>query len=162
MNTRAKIKSLSALLAAVRRDKARGRRIVFTNGCFDLLHSGHVALLERARRLGDRLIVAMNSDRSVRRLKGPGRPVVDQRDRARVLAGLTAVDYVTIFHDATPRRVLARIRPHVLVKGADWGRDQIVGGDLVEGSGGRVVRVPLVRGQSTAGLLRRIRRGRAP
>jgi D-beta-D-heptose 7-phosphate kinase/D-beta-D-heptose 1-phosphate adenosyltransferase len=158
MNTRRKIKSLPALLAALRREKARGLRIVFTNGCFDLLHPGHVVLLERARRLGDRLVVALNSDTSVRRLKGRGRPIVGQRARARVLAGLAAVDYVTVFRDSTPQRLVARVRPHVLVKGADWSGGRIVGQEFVEGTGGRVVRVPLAKGHSTTRLLERIRR----
>lgn len=153
----AKVKSLPALARAIQQAKRQGQTVVFTNGCFDLLHPGHVALLERARRLGDVLVVAMNSDRSVRRLKGPGRPIMPQRDRARVLAALASVDYVTIFDEATPQRLIAQLQPHVLVKGADWGAMQIVGRALVQQGGGRVVRVPLLRGYSTSQLIRRIR-----
>jgi D-beta-D-heptose 7-phosphate kinase/D-beta-D-heptose 1-phosphate adenosyltransferase len=142
----------------VRRAKAQGRRIVFTNGCFDLLHAGHAQLLERARRLGDLLVVGINSDASIRRLrKGPGRPFVGARDRARLLAALASVDYVTVFSEPTPHRLVARLRPHVLVKGADWGTGEIVGRDIVEAGGGRVVRVPLVKGRSTTTLIQRIR-----
>lgn len=156
-DARRKIKSWRTLERIVRRAAARRRRIVFTNGCFDLLHAGHVALLERARRLGDALIVAINSDRSVRSLKGPGRPIIGQRDRARVLAALECVDYVTIFDQPTPLKLLQRLRPHILVKGADWGTTAIVGAKLVQARGGRVVRVPLVKGYSTTRLLDRIR-----
>jgi D-beta-D-heptose 7-phosphate kinase/D-beta-D-heptose 1-phosphate adenosyltransferase len=135
---------------------------VFTNGCFDLLHAGHVRVLEQARRLGDLLIVGVNSDRSVRALrKGPGRPLVGERDRALLLAALASVDYVTIFGDPTPLRVIARLRPRILVKGADWGSSEIVGAELVRRAGGRVVRVPLVKGYSTSRLIARIRKGRA-
>ncbi|HEX9780285.1 MAG TPA: D-glycero-beta-D-manno-heptose 1-phosphate adenylyltransferase [bacterium] len=151
-----KVLAERALLQAVRRDRAAGRTIVVTNGCFDLLHLGHVRLLERARRLGDTLVVALNSDRSVRRLKGAGRPLVPARDRARVLAALEAVDYVTIFDAPTPARLIERIRPHVLVKGADWARGSIAGSDAVRDSGGRVVRIPLTPGRSTSRLLARV------
>ena len=152
-----KITSLPALLAAARRAKARGRTVVFTNGCFDLLHAGHVRLLERAKRLGDLLVVGINSDRSVRRLKGSGRPIVAQRDRARLLAALACVDCVTIFDDPTPQRLIERLRPDVLIKGTDWGFSEIVGSDIVRRHGGRVVRIPLLRGYSTTTLLERIK-----
>ena len=158
----AKVKSAAALAGIVRRAGARGRRVVFTNGCFDILHAGHVAILEQARRRGDLLVVAINSDRSVRALKGPGRPVVPQQDRARVLAGLESVDYVTIFNERTPLRLITRVRPHVLIKGADWASGDIVGRDVVEAHGGRVVRLPLLKGRSTtdviARILKRVRR----
>ncbi|MBI3087604.1 MAG: D-glycero-beta-D-manno-heptose 1-phosphate adenylyltransferase [Candidatus Omnitrophica bacterium] len=144
--------SAASLAPIVRRLQRRGRRVVFANGCFDLLHVGHVTLLERARRLGDALIVALNSDRSVRRLKGPGRPVVRQQDRARLLAALACVDYVTMFDEPTPHRLLARLRPDVLVKGADWSLRDVVGRDLVK----RVVRIALVNGYSTTDLLARL------
>lgn len=153
-----KIKSATALAPLVRKAQASGRRVVFTNGCFDLLHAGHVTLLERSRRLGDLLIVGINSDRSVRALKGPSRPIVRQRQRALVLAGLASVDFVTIFDAPTPHRLVQQLRPDVLVKGADWGTGQIVGRETVERYGGRVVRVPLVRGLSTSQLVERIRR----
>ena len=129
---------------------------MFTNGCFDLLHAGHVRLLERARSLGDVLVVGLNSDRSVRALKGRGRPVVGQQDRALVLAALASVDYVTIFDEPTPYELIARLTPDVLVKGGDWSAGAIVGRDLVERRGGRVVRLPLVPGRSTTGLLQRL------
>ena len=157
---RDKIRPSAALARVIRRVQARGRTVVFTNGCFDLLHAGHVTLLERAKRCGDLLVVGLNSDRSVRRLKGPGRPVTGQRDRALVLAGLQSVDYVTIFDEATPQRLVDRLRPRVLIKGADWGADAIVGRQTVERHGGRVVRLPLLKGYSTSNLIERIRRRR--
>lgn len=153
-----KIQTLPRLARLIRQAKARGRRVVLTNGCFDLVHAGHVQVLERARRYGDLLVVALNSDASVRRLKGAGRPILGQRDRARLLAAMESVDYVTIFGEDTPLRVVRRLQPHVLVKGADWGRGRIIGSDLVERAGGRVVRVPLVKGHSTSDLIRRLRR----
>ena len=155
---RDKIKPLRALVGVVRRANARGRRVVFTNGCFDLLHAGHVKLLEHARRQGDLLIVGLNSDRSVRALKGPGRPVFSQRDRALLLAELQSVDYVTIFNERTPQRLIERLRPDVLMKGADWRSGQIVGSDVVRRKGGRVVRFPILKGYSTTKLIQRIRR----
>ena len=153
---RGKIKSVAALLPIVRRAKSSGRTVVVTNGCFDLLHAGHIRLLEQAKRLGNFLIVAINSDRSVRTLKGPGRPIVSQRDRALVLAGLSSVDYVTIFDELTPARVIERLHPQVLVKGADWGASQIIGREILERDHGRVVRIPLVKGYSTSRLIARI------
>ena len=155
-----KIRAPAALARIVHRLSAHGRRVVFTNGCFDLLHAGHVKLLERARRLGDVLIVGINSDRSVRGLKGSGRPIVPQADRALLLAALASVDYVTVFNDATPARVIARLRPHVLVKGAGWGAGEIVGRELVQRHGGRIVRIPLLAGHSTSDLVARIRKRR--
>ena len=156
---RDKIKSAAALSRIVRQAEARGRRVVFTNGCFDLLHAGHVKLLERAKHYGDLLIVGLNSDRSVRLLKGPGRPIIGQRDRALLLAALHSVDYVTVFNERTPERLVERLQPRVLMKGADWGATQIVGRQTVERRGGRVVRMPLLKGYSTTKLIRRIRRG---
>jgi len=153
-----KIRPSRWLAHTVRRLKRQGRCIVFTNGCFDLLHVGHVILLERAKQLGDVLIVAINSDRSIRMLKGFGRPLIPQRDRARCLAALASVDYVTVFDDATPLRLIARLKPDVLVKGADWRLTEIVGHDVVRRHGGRVARIPLVNGYSTSGLLDRISR----
>jgi len=154
-----KVLSAASLGRIVRRLQARGRRVVFTNGCFDLLHPGHVKVLERARALGDALVVGINSDRSVRaQRKGPGRPVVGQRDRALVLAALACVDYVTIFDDSTPRALVARLRPNVLVKGADWNAGAIVGSETVLARGGKVVRVPLAKGHSTTRLIERIAR----
>jgi D-beta-D-heptose 7-phosphate kinase/D-beta-D-heptose 1-phosphate adenosyltransferase len=134
--------------------------VVFTNGVFDLLHVGHVTLLEAARAEGDALVVGINTDASVRRLgKGHDRPVVPERERARLVAALAAVDCVVLFAEDTPLAVIRALRPDVLVKGADYAREAIVGASDVEGWGGRVVRVPLVREQSTTGLLERLRRG---
>jgi D-beta-D-heptose 7-phosphate kinase/D-beta-D-heptose 1-phosphate adenosyltransferase len=153
-----KIVALPELSRLVRRARSRGNTVVFTNGCFDLLHSGHLRVFERAKRLGDVLIVGVNSDRSVRALKGSGRPVVGQRDRALMVAALESVDYVTIFHQHTPLQLIAALRPHVLVKGADWGTGRIVGADVVEQDGGRVVRIPLLKGRSTTRLVARLHR----
>jgi rfaE bifunctional protein nucleotidyltransferase chain/domain len=144
---------LAALGLRLRRE---GKRVVFTNGCFDLLHPGHVALLKQARRLGDVLVVGLNSDRSVRRLKGPGRPILKAADRATVLAALRSVDYVTIFPEPTPAQAIRLLTPDVLVKGADWGAGEIVGRDVVEARGGRVVRLALKRGHSTTRVIARI------
>ena len=146
----------------LRRLQRQGKRIVFANGCFDLLHVGHVMLLERARRLGDVLVVGLNSDRSVRGLKGPSRPIVPQRQRARVLAGLACVDFVTFFDQPTPLALITRLRPDVLAKGADWAIDKIVGADVVRAAGGRVARIPLVKGHSTSALVARILAGARP
>jgi len=138
--------------------KAQPGPVVFTNGVFDLLHPGHVELLELARKEGSCLIVGLNSDASVRRLnKGADRPIVPQSARARVLAGLAAVDCVVLFDEPTPLELIAELEPDVLVKGADYARAQIVGADLVEGRGGRVVRVRLVEGFSTTKLVERLR-----
>jgi rfaE bifunctional protein nucleotidyltransferase chain/domain len=141
------------------REKRNGRRVVFTNGCFDLLHPGHIRSLELARELGDALIVGLNSDASVRQLKGEGRPVIPERERAEILSALESVDAVVIFDDLTPREVISRLLPDVLVKGGDWPGDQIVGREEVEAAGGRVVSVPVVPGYSTSAMLKKIRDG---
>jgi len=138
------------------REKRNGRRIVFTNGCFDLLHPGHVASLERARALGDALIVGLNSDASVRQLKGAGRPVLPEYERAEILVALECVDVVVIFDDLTPREVIAGLLPDVLVKGGDWPGNRIIGREEVEAAGGRVVSVPVVPGYSTTAILQKI------
>jgi D-beta-D-heptose 7-phosphate kinase/D-beta-D-heptose 1-phosphate adenosyltransferase len=150
--------SLSSLVAEREGWRASGRAVVFTNGCFDLLHAGHVRLLEAARQQGDVLVVGINSDASVRALKGPGRPVVPEAERAETLLALEAVDRVVVYEDATPEAVIGALLPDVLVKGADWALDAIVGRDVVERAGGRVVRVELVAGRSTTALLERIQR----
>jgi len=141
------------------REKRNRRRVVFTNGCFDLLHPGHIRSLELARALGDMLIVGLNSDASVRQLKGKGRPVITERERAEILAALECVDAVVIFDDRTPREMITGLLPDVLVKGGDWPGDQIVGREEVEAAGGRVVSVPVVPGYSTSAILERIREG---
>lgn len=137
--------------------RATGRRVVFTNGVFDLLHPGHVRYLAAARREGDALIVAVNSDRSVRANKGPERPVITERERAELVAALSFVDAVLVFDDETPDAVIKAIQPDVLVKGADWAADRIVGRDTVEARGGRVVRAPIEQGYSTSTIIERIR-----
>ena len=148
-----KILPLDRVVEAVAGLKRQGKRVVFTNGCFDLLHPGHTRYLAEARKLGDALLVAVNSDRSVRALKGSGRPILPERERAEILAALDCVDYVTIFDDLTPRSVIARMLPQVLVKGADWGPGEIVGREEVEAAGGRVVSIPVVPGFSTSALI---------
>ena len=135
----------------------RGRRIVFTNGVFDLLHPGHVRYLQAARAEGDALIVGVNSDRSVRANKGPSRPIIPENERAELLAALACVDAVVIFDEDTPADVIRHVQPDVLVKGADWAADQIVGRDTVEARGGKVVRIPVEQGWSTSNILERIR-----
>jgi D-beta-D-heptose 7-phosphate kinase/D-beta-D-heptose 1-phosphate adenosyltransferase len=139
------------------REKRNGKRVVFTNGCFDLLHPGHIESLETARGLGDVLIVGLNSDEGVRKLKGPGRPVYPAEERAEILASLESVDAVLIFVEPTPQRVIAALLPDVLVKGEDWPGNQIVGREEVEAAGGKVVRVEVVEGYSTSEILRKIR-----
>lgn len=152
-----RIVSQEELIQLTAREKRAGRSVVFTNGCFDLLHPGHVRCLAEARALGDLLIVAINSDRSVRGNKGPERPLVNEKDRAEVLAALGSVDYVTIFDEATPRELIARVLPNVLVKGADWAPDQVAGREEVEAAGGRVISIPLAPGYSTTSIVQRIR-----
>ena len=146
------------LILHVAQARRNGRRVVFTNGCFDLLRPGHIRCLEQARALGDLLVVAINTDASVRRVKGAGRPVVPEGERAEVLAALAAVDYVTVFEEDTPQQIIARVVPDVLVKGGDWVPDQIVGRAEVEAAGGRVVSIPLEPGYSTSALLEKIHR----
>jgi rfaE bifunctional protein nucleotidyltransferase chain/domain len=140
-----------------RHGRPRQRRLVFTNGCFDILHRGHVAYLHAARALGDALVVGLNTDASVRRLKGPARPVVAQDDRAYVLAGLACVDAVTLFAEDTPAALIDALLPDVLVKGGDYTPDSVVGRDVVEAAGGRLVIIPFVEGRSTTGILDQIR-----
>jgi rfaE bifunctional protein nucleotidyltransferase chain/domain len=152
------IVSQDELVQLTGRERRDGRSIVFTNGCFDLLHPGHVRCLAEARALGDVLVVAINSDRSVRGNKGAERPLVPQNDRAEVLAALASVDYVTIFEEPTPRELIARVLPSVLVKGADWAPNEVVGREEVEAAGGRVVSIPLAPGYSTTNLLEKIRK----
>jgi len=137
--------------------RAAKARVVFTNGVFDLLHRGHAEYLEDARALGDRLVVGINTDASVRRLKGPSRPIVGEQDRAALVRALACVDLVVLFDDDTPQRLVEAVKPDVLVKGADYAREAIVGAAEVEGWGGRVVRVPLVAGKSTTDLVRKLR-----
>ena len=149
--------TLDELILQFGREKRNGKRVVFTNGCFDVLHPGHLHSLETARALGDCLIVGLNGDESVRRLKGAGRPVIPAGERAEILASLECVDAVVVFEDLTPQKVIAALLPDVLVKGSDWPGDQIVGRADVEAAGGRVVLVDTVPGYSTKEILKRIR-----
>ncbi len=151
-----KITSIEALSSNVRRLRSEGKRIVFTNGCFDILHSGHIELFRSARRLGDALVVAINSDRSVHRIKGEKRPIFNEDERSEILSALEMVDFVTIFGEDTPLRTILEIRPDVLVKGADWEEKGIVGQEEVEAWGGQVVPIRLVEGRSTSGIIDRI------
>ncbi|MCI0405873.1 MAG: D-glycero-beta-D-manno-heptose 1-phosphate adenylyltransferase [candidate division Zixibacteria bacterium] len=149
--------TLSALQKIVLRLKKRKKKIAFTNGCFDLLHAGHISLLQEAKRLGDILIIGLNTDRSVQKLKGKGRPVVPQKDRALVLSALRDVDYVVFFSEPTPLNFIQKLSPDVLVKGADYKNSQIVGADWVRAAGGKVVRIPLVKGKSSSALFQRLK-----
>lgn len=151
-----KVVSLLKLKAIVTKLKARKKRIVFTNGCFDIVHIGHVKYLEKASHFGDILIVGINSDRSIKNIKGPKRPIVEQSDRARVIAGLGCVDYVSVFDEATPIKLIKAIKPDVLVKGADWELNKMVGADYIKSYGGKAVSIPLVKGRSTSNIIRRI------
>ncbi|MDQ7773000.1 MAG: adenylyltransferase/cytidyltransferase family protein [Elusimicrobiales bacterium] len=153
MNTSGKLKSLKSALAWRRAQARAGRKVVFTNGCFDILHAGHVTLLEKSRSLGGALVLGLNSDASVRRLKGPTRPVNKLADRARVLCALACVDAVVPFGQDTPAETLKALRPDILVKGADYGRSEIIGREYA----GRTVRVPLLKGRSTTGLIKRLK-----
>jgi len=154
--SRAKIKNLRELRKEISRLKAKGKRVAFTNGCFDLLHYGHVKYLEDAKRKGDILVVAINQDASIRRIKGDKRPIVNEQDRARIVAALESVDYVTLFKEDTPLKVIKLLKPDILVKGADWNKDNIVGADVVLSYGGRVATIKLVKGRSTSGLIEKI------
>lgn len=150
MSSVALAKKLSAL-------KSKGKRVVFTNGCFDILHVGHVDYLSKARKLGDILVVGLNSDSSVRKIKGLGRPINKELDRAKILSSLYFVDYVTIFDESTPEKLIKQLKPSVLVKGGDWKKDDIVGGDFVASIGGRVATIPFVNGYSTTYLINKIK-----
>ena len=149
--------SRSDAAAFAQRLREAGKQVVFTNGVFDLIHPGHVRYLQEARSLGDALIVGVNADESVRRNKGEGRPVTPEGERAELIAALACVDAVTVFEEDTPADVIRAIQPDVLVKGADWAADQIVGRETVEARGGRVVRIAVEQGFSTTALLRKIR-----
>jgi rfaE bifunctional protein nucleotidyltransferase chain/domain len=153
-----KVVSIDELRRERERLRAEGKKLVLTNGCFDLLHVGHVRYLARARALGDALAVAVNSDRSVRELKGAGRPLMSAAERAEVLAALAAVDYVTVFDDVSPRSLIIEVLPDVLVKGGDYQLDQIHGRAEVEASGGRVLALPFVEGASTSSIIERVKK----
>jgi len=151
-----KIKDKESLRAILEGLKAKGKRIVFTNGCFDLLHIGHIRYLEEAKSFGDILVVGLNSDRSVQRLKGPDRPILPAGERAEILSGLGCVDYVTVFDEPTPLELISSLQPHILVKGGDWTKETTVGREVVEKLGGEVIILPFVEGSSTSNLIETI------
>jgi len=153
-----KIRTAEALTRVRARLRREGRKVVFTNGCFDLIHGGHVHLFHEAKAQGDVLIVATNSDASIRRLKGPTRPIFPLAERMEVLAALEDVDYVTWFEEDTPQKIIAALLPDVLVKGGDWGAGEIVGTSEVEGAGGRVHRVRYLKGHSSTNIIEKVRK----
>ncbi len=154
---KSKIKSREELKQILEQETSKGHKVVFTNGCFDLIHAGHVRYLEAAAGLGDILVLGMNSDASVRRIKGESRPIMSQNDRAEVLAGLAAVSYVVIFEEDDPASLIEQLEPDILVKGADWAEDRIIGADSVKARGGRVERISLLEGRSTSEIIRAIK-----
>jgi len=156
MDASEKILTLEALQPKLLNIRKSGKKIVFTNGCFDILHVGHVRYLAAAKSEGHVLVVGLNSDKSVKIIKGPKRPIVNQRQRAEVLASLQSVDYITLFDEADPLRLIAALRPDVLVKGSDWEADEIVGADVVTAHGGKVMRIEMVPDASTSMIIRRI------
>jgi D-beta-D-heptose 7-phosphate kinase/D-beta-D-heptose 1-phosphate adenosyltransferase len=158
LRLKTKLLEKAVLASLLAKEKRRGKTVVFTNGVYDLIHAGHVTLLEKSKRLGDILVVGINSDASVRRLKGPRRPLAGQKDRALVLSALSAVDYVAIFGEDTPYELIQTLRPDILVKGGDYALGQIVGRDLVK----KVVRIPLVKGRSTSHLIAKILKAYGP
>lgn len=149
-----KLRSRRGITQWAHRLRRRGRRIVFTNGCFDILHAGHVTYLTRAKRLGDVLIVGLNSNASVRKLKGRGRPIHSEKDRARVLGALSSVDWIVIFGEDTPRKLICAIKPHILVKGADWAAREIAGAKELRAWKGKLRRVSLLPGHSTSRIIK--------
>jgi len=153
---REKIKTKEELRRIVEDLKKKGKRIVFTNGCFDLLHLGHIRYLEKAKSLGDILVVGVNSDRSVRNLKGPERPILLEEERVEILSSLGCVDYITVFDELTPLELISSLQPHILVKGGNWAKETTVGREVVERSGGEVVILPFVEGSSTSNLIETI------
>ena len=153
---RDKIKKVVGLKKIIARLKRGGKRIVFTNGCFDLLHYGHAKYLEDARKKGDILVVALNSDASVRRLKGKNRPVVNEQERLGLVASLESVDFVVLFNEDTPLKTIVQLKPDILVKGADWNINNIAGSGFVKSLGGRVATIKLVKGLSTTNLIKKI------
>lgn len=156
LSGRQKIKSLASMKRAINGLRRKGARIVFTNGCFDILHRGHVEYLKKARAQGEVLIVGLNTDASIRHIKGPSRPINGQADRAAVLAGLDSVDYVVLFGQDTPLELINQLKPDILVKGGDWHPEKIAGADIVKSYGGRVLSIPFIKGYSTSGLIEKI------
>lgn len=152
-----KLRSLEEIISITAQARQKGKAVVFTNGCFDLLHRGHVHLLRQAKAAGDLLIVALNSDRSVKTLKGPARPILPEADRAELIGAMEMVDYIVIFDEPDPYKLIAAIQPTVLVKGGDWSETEIIGADLVRQWGGRVDVIPYLKGFSTSEMIERIR-----
>lgn len=152
------IENIDLLKGKILEEKKNNKRIVFTNGCFDLIHKGHIALLKGAKKEGDILVVAINSDDSVKGLKGEGHPIFPASERAEILASFQMVDFVTIFNEETPYKIISELKPDVLVKGGDWGKKQVVGRDIVEENGGRVVIIPQITGSSTSKIIERIKK----
>jgi rfaE bifunctional protein nucleotidyltransferase chain/domain len=157
LNVSDKVKSLTELSAITASAKANGEIVVFTNGCFDLVHRGHIHLLRNAKALGDLLIVAINSDQSVKSIKGPNRPILSENDRLQLIASMEMVNYVLLFDEPNPCNIISILRPNILVKGGDWPADQVVGADIVQASGGEVVVVPYLKGFSTTEIIAKIR-----
>ncbi|MDD5130695.1 MAG: D-glycero-beta-D-manno-heptose 1-phosphate adenylyltransferase [Candidatus Omnitrophica bacterium] len=151
-----KVSSLSSLKRKIMRLKHKGKRIVFTNGCFDILHYGHVKYLQDARNKGDYLVVAVNSDSSIKKIKAKNRPVIRQNDRLRTVAGLASVDFVVLFKQDNPLHLIKTLKPDILIKGADWSKKKIIGADFVESYGGKVLTVHLVKGRSTSAIIEKI------
>lgn len=152
-----KLKTAGEVAGIAAQAKRDGKTVVFTNGCFDLLHRGHVHTLRQAKSQGDLLIVALNSDRSVKAIKGPSRPIIPELDRVELIAAMEMVDYVVVYDEADPYNLIAAIKPNVLAKGGDWSADKIVGADIVEHNGGRVAVIPYLQGSSTTEIIERIR-----
>ena len=153
-----KLKNLDEIAELAAEARQSRKRIVFTNGCFDLLHRGHVHLLRQAKALGDILVVGVNSDRSVKTIKGPTRPILPENDRVELIAAMEMVDYVVLFDEPDPYRLISMIKPNVLAKGGDWSGDKIIGADIVERDGGRVAVIPYLKGFSTTEIIERIRK----
>ena len=151
-----KINSLSTLKRKIEQPKKRGKRIVFTNGCFDILHYGHAKYLQDARSKGDYLVVGVNSDSSIKKIKGRNRPVIKEADRLRVVEALGCVDFVVLFKEDNPLKVIMALKPDILVKGSDWNKKKIIGADFVESYGGRVKTIKLVKGRSTSAIIKKI------
>jgi rfaE bifunctional protein nucleotidyltransferase chain/domain len=157
LNVSDKVKSLDELETLTAAARTNGKIVVFTNGCFDLLHRGHIYLLREAKALGDLLVVAINSDQSVKAIKGPTRPILAEADRLELIASMEMVDYVLLFDEPDPYNIISILRPHILVKGGDWSAEEVIGGDLVEGNGGKVVVVPYLKGFSTTEIIAKLR-----
>lgn len=157
-----KVLSLKRIVEIKKKLKRDGKKVVFTNGCFDILHPGHIHLLKRAKRLGDVLIVGLNSDSSIKRIKGQKRPIFSEKQRALILSSIYFVDYIVIFNEDTPLKLIKAIEPDILVKGADWNKNSIVGKDLVEGLGGKVVRIPILKGFSTTSIIQKLKDEETP